>query len=140
MEHQGGCHCGTIRLRLRLTHPPGENATRSCACSFCRAHATRTVSDPAGLVEIQVRDPAGVTRYRFGTGTADFLLCKICGVYVGALCDTPEGPKMVTNVNVLDDRDAFPPASARPNHDNETTTARAARRAANWTPATVRGF
>ncbi len=31
-----------------MTRPPAENVIRSCACSFCRSHGTRTVSDPAG--------------------------------------------------------------------------------------------
>lgn len=137
MEHEGSCHCGNLRLRLRLTRPPGENPTRACACSFCRAHATRTVSDPKGHVEIWSRDWSEVTRYRFSTGTADFLLCKTCGVYIGAVCDTDRGARAVTNVNSLADRAAFPPASSHPDHDAEAVEARHARRAANWTPAVI---
>ena len=140
MEHEGGCHCGTLRLRLRLTRPPAGNATRSCSCSFCRGHATKTVSDPAGQIEIWARDQDNVTRYRFSSGTADFLVCKTCGIYIGAVCDTPEGLKAVTNVNSLDDRAAFTSEPARPNHEGEPTAARIARRAANWTPAILHGF
>ena len=137
MEHDGGCHCGNLRLRLRLTRPPEANATRSCACSFCRAHATRTLSDPAGHADIGARDWSQVQRYRFASGTADFLLCKTCGVYIGAVCDTPDGTRAVINVNSLADRAAFPPASSFPDHDNEPVEARIGRRAANWTPATI---
>lgn len=139
MEHDGGCHCGNLRLRLRLTRPPEANPTRSCACSFCRAHATRTVSDPSGQIDIRARDWALVERYRFGSGTADFLLCKTCGVYIGAVCETEQGIRAVTNVNSLTDRAAFPPASAFPDHDAEPVEARRARRAANWTPAVLHG-
>ena len=140
MLHLGGCHCGNLTLRLRLTRPPMDNPTRSCQCAFCRAHATRTVSDPLGQVDIAARDGAQVERYKFETKTADYLLCKACGVYIGAMCDTPDGARMVTNVNTLDDRDAFPPSSTFPNHDQEAVEARMARRAANWTPATTHGF
>ena len=133
MEHDGGCHCGNLTLRLRLTKPPAENAIRSCQCSFCRAHATRTVSDPDGQVEIRARDWNGVTRYRFGTGTAEFLLCKTCGIYIGAVCDG----KSVTNVNCLNDRALFVGEPERRDHGGETTDGRLARRAANWTPAVV---
>ncbi len=139
MEHGGGCHCGNLRLRLHLTRPPTEYATRSCSCSFCRAHATRTVSDPLGRVEIRASDWSRVERYRFGSGTADFLLCRTCGVYIGAVCETATGARAVTNVNSLTDRAAFPPASSFPNHDEEAVEARLARRAANWTPAVVHG-
>jgi len=139
VDHDGGCHCGNLRLRLRLTRPPAENATRSCACSFCRAHATRTVSDPQGRVEIWSRDWSLVERYRFSTGTADFLLCKTCGVYIGAVCETARGTRAVTNVNSLVDRAAFAPASSFPDHDEELVEARIARRTANWTPAVLHG-
>ena len=115
------------------------NATRSCACSFCRAHATRTVSDPRGQAEVRARDWSGVTRYRFGSGTADYLLCKTCGVYIGAVCQTGGRTWAVTNVNSLDERAAFPPASSNPDHDGEPPEARIARRAANWTPAILSG-
>lgn len=137
MEHGGGCHCGNLRVTLELTRPPADYATRSCSCSFCRAHATRTVSDPHGRVEIRADDWSRVERYRFGTGTADFLLCRTCGVYVGAVCDTGQGLCAVTNVNSLTDRAAFPPASSFPDHEAEPVEARLARRAANWTPAIV---
>src|SRR4051812_18450921 len=91
MEHLGGCHCGTLRVQLRLTKPPAEMPIRSCACSFCRAHGTRTVSDPAGQADVWASDWSLVERYRFGSLTADYLLCRRCGVYVGAVCDTPAG-------------------------------------------------
>jgi hypothetical protein len=138
MEHKGGCHCGNLRLTLRLTRSPTENYLRSCACSFCRGHATRTVSDSKGSMEIAADDWSLVERYRFSTRTADFLICKTCGIYIGAVCDTPDGPRAVTNVNSLDDRAAFTQEPARPNHDGEATDARMARRAANWTPTVLR--
>lgn len=137
MDHDGGCHCGNLRLRLHLTQGPADNALRSCTCSFCRSHATRTVSDPQGRIEIWSRDWSQVQRYRFGSATADFLICRYCGVYIGAVCDTPQGTRAVTNVNCLADRAAFTGEPARPNHDGEETEARIARRARNWTPAVV---
>jgi len=137
MEHEGGCHCGNLWLRLRLTRPAAENPTRSCACSFCRAHATRTVSDSRGDIEIRARDWSRVERYRFSSATADYLLCKTCGVYIGAVCETEQGTRAVTNVNSLADRADFPPASSFPDHDDEPVAARIARRMANWTPAVV---
>jgi len=37
-EHRGGCHCGNLRVTLRLTQEPAEMHLRACGCSFCRAH------------------------------------------------------------------------------------------------------
>jgi hypothetical protein len=95
------------------------------------------VSDPEGQVEIWSRDWSAVERYRFASATADYLLCKTCGVYIGAMCETDQGPRAVINVNSLADRAAFPAPSSFPNHDDEPTEARIARRTANWTPAVV---
>ena len=79
-EHRGGCHCGNLRVTLRLTQEPAEVRLRACGCSFCRAHNTRTASDPDGFVSICAGDWAQVQFYRFGTGTADFVICRNCGV------------------------------------------------------------
>ena len=46
MDYLGGCHCGNIHVRLRLTRPPEDNPIRGCTCSFCRSHNPRLVSDP----------------------------------------------------------------------------------------------
>src|SRR3954469_18888144 len=81
MEHSGGCHCGNLRLRLHLSAPPEAVCVRACQCSFCRSHATRTTSDPNGAVEVWAEDWSLVQPYRFGTGTAEFLICCRCGVY-----------------------------------------------------------
>ena len=135
MRHEGGCHCGNLHVDLRLTRPPEENAVRSCACSFCRSHATRTVSDPAGQVDIRANDWLLVERYRFGSRTADYLLCRRCGVYIGAVCESTGGSRAVVNTLCLRDRAAFTRDAVRPDYDNETTEARLARRTANWTPA-----
>jgi hypothetical protein len=137
MLHSGGCHCGNITVRLRLSKPAAKMNLRSCSCSFCRAHGTRTVSDRDGLVEITASDWSQVERYRFGSRTADYTLCRRCGVYIGALCETGSGLRAVLNVNCLDDRAAFTQTPAAPDYDGETTDARLARRAMNWMPASV---
>ncbi len=137
MFHTGGCHCENIKVRLRLAKPPEQMPLRSCSCSFCRSHGTRTISDRDGLVEIAATDWSLVERYRFGSRTADYVLCRRCGVYVGAVCETSSGLRAVVNVNCLDDRAAFTQAPAAPDYDGETTDARLDRRATNWMPATV---
>jgi hypothetical protein len=135
--HKGGCHCGNLRLILRLTQEPGDVRLRACGCSFCRANQTRTASDPNGAVEIWADDWSDVSKYRFGTGTADFLVCRRCGIYLGAVTETADGTRMVTNTNCLDDRALFTGMPAPTDHDGEAVESRVARRAANWTPAII---
>ena len=137
MEHRGGCHCGNLRLVLHLSQPPAEVRLRACGCSFCRAHGTRTTSDPAGSVEIRAEDWSLVESYRFGSGTAEFLLCRRCGVYIGAVCGTPAGLRATINTNSLDDRAAFAQSATAVDHDGEKLDDRLARRAGTWTPAVM---
>lgn len=137
MEHSGGCHCGNLRVRLRLTRPPVENPLRACGCAFCRANQTRTVADPDGLFEVWADDWSLVEPYRFGSRTADYLLCKRCGIYIGAVCETAAGLRAVVNTNALADRAAFTQTPGATNYDGETTEQRLARRAVRWMPAVV---
>ena len=136
-EHRGGCHCGNLRVKLRLTQPPEDVRLRACGCSFCRAHNTRTTSDPNGSVDIHAGDWSLVERYRFGTGTAEFVICRRCGVYIGAIGETATGMRAVINTNCLEDRAAFTQQANAVDHDGEATGDRLARRTANWTPATI---
>jgi hypothetical protein len=137
MLHTGGCHCENISVTLRLSRAPEQMPLRSCSCAFCRAHGTRTLSDRDGMVEITAGDWSLVERYRFGSRTADYLLCRRCGVYIGAVCDTRIGLRAVLNVNCLVDRAAFTQAPAAPDYDGESTDTRLDRRATNWMPAVV---
>ena len=137
-EHRGGCHCGNLALRLRLSQAPEDTPLRACGCSFCRAHNTRTTSDPCGSVEIWAEDWSLVAPYHFGSGTADFLICRRCGVYIGTVCETTAGTRAVINTNCLDERAGFIRQPTPVDHDGEATEGRLARRAANWMPANIR--
>jgi hypothetical protein len=123
-EHPGGCHCGNLRLTLRLSQAPGDVRLRACGCSFCRAHNTRTASDPYGAVDIWADDWSLVERYRFGTGT-------------GAVGDTASGTRAVINTNCRMIALTLPISRTPPITNGEATEDRLTRRAANWTPATL---
>ena len=66
-----------------------------------------------------------------------FLLWRRCGVYTGAVCDTPSGLRATINTNSLDDRARFTQAATAVNHDGENLSDRLARRAGTWTPAAL---
>jgi hypothetical protein len=86
----GGCHCGNLHAELVLTRTPATYSPRACDCDFCRKHGAAYVSDPAGSLRLQVRDAQQLGRYRQGSGAAELLLCRNCGVLIGALF-TAEG-------------------------------------------------
>ena len=84
---EGGCHCGNLSYVFAASAPLEGLGLRADQCSFCRSHAARNTSDPNGTMRIEVRDEAKLGRYRFGLKTADFLLCRECGIYIGALME-----------------------------------------------------
>ena len=137
MEHNGGCHCGALRVTVRLSKPPLENLLRSCSCSFCRRTRQGPCRIRPGCSRFGRSDWSQVEHYRFGSRTADYLVCRRCGVYIGAVCETAAGTRAVVNTNCLDDRAAFAQDPVRPDYDGEATEARLARRAANWMPAVL---
>ena len=81
----GSCYCDNIRLELSLSQAPASYGPRACDCDFCRKHAAAYVSDPAGSLSIHIQDLALTSRYRQGSGQAEFLLCTRCGVLTAVL-------------------------------------------------------
>ena len=127
--YDGGCHCGALRFSFDSSAPP---APRACQCGFCRRHGARTVSDPAGAAELALGPE--VHRYRFATGTTDYLLCSRCGVFVGALARIDGDLYATLNLNAFDDpRLDLPALPVR--YEGESAPAKADRRRKVWTPA-----
>ena len=134
--YTGSCHCGAIRIALTSQKKPEEMRVGRCGCSFCRRHGARTMGDPAGSVEFRCQ-PGALSRYRFGLGITDYLLCAHCGAYVGAVMPDEGGAIGIVNVNSLDIRDTFDPAPALHHYDGEDETRRRSRRRKFWMKATV---
>lgn len=132
--HVGSCHCGAIGFTYRPRQLPSGWSIRACQCSFCRAHAALTTSDPSGTVEFHEREPGLLQRYRFGLRITDFLLCRACGVYIGAEMETRAGRFGIINVNALRPiPDGLGPAAAN-DYGSESAGQRVARREARWSP------
>ena len=81
----GGCHCGNIRIELELPRTAGTYNPRACDCDFCRKHRAAYVSDPQGSLRILVSRAGDCSRYAQGSGQAELLLCRNCGVLVAPL-------------------------------------------------------
>jgi hypothetical protein len=75
---EGGCHCGAVRLRVRLKD--GYGNVRRCNCSICAMRGAVCVSARLGDIEI-AQGADALTEYRFNTGTARHFFCSRCGVY-----------------------------------------------------------
>jgi hypothetical protein len=133
---EGGCHCGNLSYVFDASAPLGSLGLRADQCSFCRAHAARNTSDPNGTIRIAVHDGAKLSRYRFGLMTADFLVCRECGIYIGALMEDGGRMWFTVNVNSFRDRPGDDVASVPHDFDGEDIAGRVARRKERWTPVT----
>jgi hypothetical protein len=94
----------------------------------------RATSDPQGKAWITVHDSGLLNRYRFGMKSADFLICKHCGIYLAAVMRAGERAYATLNINTFDDSESFTQAPLSVTYDGETEAERRGRRAANWTP------
>src|SRR5512135_1103963 len=133
---EGGCHCGNISFAFDIGKSLDQLGLRACQCSFCRAHGARTTSDPNGAIRIKVRDSNKLQRYRFGLKITDFLVCRECGVFIGALME--EGGKhwFTVNANSFKPPPAYDIVGAANDFGGEDVAGRVARRTAKWTPVT----
>jgi|SRR5882724_919986 len=101
------CHCDNISVELTLADQPGSYRPRACDCDFCRKHGAAYVSDPTGSVLIGIRDPNGVVKYRQGSRSADFLLCRNCGVLVAVLYQENDRLYATINASAVDASTCF---------------------------------
>ena len=131
---EGSCHCGALGFYFQTALPITQWSVRACQCGFCRAHAALTASDPSGRLAFHVKQREALERYRFALMTADFLLCRRCGVYVGAQIETTHGAFGIINTRTLMPVPAELPVAAKSNYDSESTSDRVARREQRWTP------
>lgn len=134
-EFRGSCHCGAIGFLYRTDAAPESWSIRACQCGFCRAHDALSASDPGGSVEFTSSNPELLNRYRFGLRTADFLLCRQCGVYIGALIETEKGQFGIINTHALTETPEKLAPIEPMTYDAEDVSGRVARREDRWTPA-----
>jgi hypothetical protein len=129
---RGGCHCHNVTFSLLWEPSPIEIQARACTCLFCTKHGGVWTSHPPGRLKVAIRDPNALSKYSFGTHTADFHVCARCGC-VPVVTSTIEGRQYaVVNVNTFEGEPAVKVRSAPVTHAGEDAGTRLARRARNW--------
>ena len=76
MKLQGGCHCGAVRFAAEAAD---DARLLDCDCSMCAKTGYLHLIVPA----TDFRLLAGadmLSEYRFGTGAARHLFCRVCGI------------------------------------------------------------
>ena len=132
MTLEGSCHCRNIRFSLTWEPEPAEIPARACDCSFCAKHGGLWTSNPRGALRIAIEDPARVSKYRFGTATADFHVCSRCGVAPVVTSEIAGRLYAVVSVHAFDNVDRSRVREAPVSFEGEATGDRLARRQRNW--------
>jgi hypothetical protein len=128
----GKCHCGNIAFSLTWDPDPVQIPARACGCSFCTKHGGVWTSNPKGALEVTIKDRSLVSKYAFGTRTADFHICSRCGI-VPVVTSTIDGRTYaVVSVNSLEGIDQKLLSRAPVDFEGEATEDRLARRKRNW--------
>ena len=129
---RGKCHCGNISFTLTWEPDPSEIPARACTCSFCVKHGGVWTSNPRGVLEVVVREPAMVSKYAFGTRTAEFHTCARCGVVPVVTSRIDDRLYAVVSVNAFENVDPARLNRSPASFDGEGQDDRLARRKRNW--------
>ena len=73
---EAGCHCSAVRFRVRFGASP---RLLDCNCSICAKTGFLHLIVAADAFDL-LSDGDALTAYRFGTGTAQHLFCRHCGI------------------------------------------------------------
>jgi hypothetical protein len=73
---EGGCHCGSVRFRVRAGP---DLAVLDCNCSMCARSGYLHLIVQQEDFEL-LGGEAELVEYRFNTGTARHLFCRVCGI------------------------------------------------------------
>ncbi|XP_052189777.1 uncharacterized protein LOC127799619 [Diospyros lotus] len=75
--HNGGCHCGSVRWRVRA---PSSVVAWQCNCSDCYMRGNTHFIVPLDRFELLGDGKQFLTTYTFGSHTAKHTFCKVCGI------------------------------------------------------------
>jgi hypothetical protein len=129
---RGSCHCRNIGFSLAWEPDPAEIPARACTCSFCVKHGGVWTSFPKGALEVTVQNPALVSKYSFGTRTAEFHVCSRCGI-VPVVTSLIDGRLYaVVSVHAFEGVDPRLLRQVPASFEGEGTDDRLARRKRNW--------
>jgi len=130
----GRCHCGNISFALRWEPDPDAIEARACTCTFCGKHGGVWTANPGAALVVTVERPADVSRYRFGTRTAEFHICATCGVVPLVTSEIEGTLYAVVSVHAFEGVDPAIVRRAPVSFDGEAEDVRLARRQRNWIP------
>jgi hypothetical protein len=128
----GSCHCGNISFVLDWRSEPSEIPARACTCSFCSKHGGVWTACPTGSLTVNIKDRGRLSKYAFGTKTADFHVCTACGA-VPVVTSLIDGRLYaVVSVNAFENVEPALLRRSPSTVEGEDVQARLSRRKRNW--------
>ena len=131
---EGSCHCGNISFVLLWPDSATNIVIRKCGCTFCQKRDGSWTSHTSAELVAEIGDLSLVSKYRFGTKTADFYVCSVCGIVPFVVSEIEDKQYAVVNVSSFDNIDSPAFSSAATNFDGEDSVSRLERRQRNWIP------
>lgn len=128
----GSCHCRNISFTLQCEPDPAKVPARACACSFCARHGAVWTTLSSASLKVSVKEPAHLSRYAFGTKTAQFHICTKCGVCPVVTSSIEGRLYAAVNANTFEDVESSLLQHASVSFEGESEAARLARRQRNW--------
>lgn len=126
----GACHCRNISFDL--VWPRKAMKSRRCSCTFFRKHSASWSSDADCRLSINVANESRLSKYVFGTDTAEFFVCSLCGVVPVAVSEIDSQHFAVFNVETIDNLEGIEVSEMATNFDTEDTDGRLERRKRSW--------
>jgi hypothetical protein len=74
--YEGGCHCGAVRFRVVVDRHKADD----CNCSICKKKGFLHLIVPQDRFTL-LQGANVLTTYRFNTGVAQHMFCRICGIH-----------------------------------------------------------
>ena len=74
--YEGGCHCSSVRFRVRMSEPHAIE----CNCSMCAKKGMVNIIAAAEDFEL-LQGEEHLATYQFNTMTAEHRFCKQCGIH-----------------------------------------------------------
>lgn len=128
----GSCHCGNIQFDLEWPGDAARIAARQCGCTFCQKRGGTWTSNPDGRLSATIDNAEHVSLYRFGTKTAVFHVCSVCGVVPFVTSEIDGRTYAVVNIAAFDSDESRTFDVAGSDFDGEDENSRLARRQQNW--------
>jgi hypothetical protein len=75
-KHFGACHCGRVKFEVEA---PAEIEATECNCSICGKSGYLHLIIPKSRFTL-IQGWESLSTYRFNTGVARHLFCKVCGI------------------------------------------------------------